>query len=144
MASVEAGKVLNDLFINPRFDESKVVVTFTAPAGASAAQWEIHDHQGVILRGTLSLAPDSLAQFEAVIDGFKPWNVDSPYLYTLRLTLTVDGKPVQISERFGMRKIHVEGGQIFVNNEKFYARGYIRGREAHDHPNLQNMPLEDW
>ena len=35
-----------------------------------------------------------------------------------------------------MRKVHVHGRQIFFNNRPFYLRGFIRGREAHDHPNL--------
>jgi hypothetical protein len=140
----ETAKVLGDLFIKPLFDDSKIEVTFTAPAGASAAKWEIHDQKGPILHGSLGLKEETLAKFQAAIDDFKPWNVDSPYLYSLHLTLTVDGEEVEVIQPFGMRKIHVEGDQIFVNNEKFYMRAYIRGREAHDHPNLEGMALEDW
>ncbi len=137
-------EILNDLFIIPDFDNSKVVVTFTAPKGCSRAGWQIIDGGKAIIKGELEVKAGEVNKFEAEIKNFKPWNVDTPYLYQLKMSLTIDGKAAEIAENFGMRKIHATSDSIFVNNEKFYVRGFIRGREAHDHPNLENLPLEEY
>ena len=53
--------------------------------------------------------------------------------------MTIGKKTVPLSRNFGMRKFHVENKQIHLNNSPFYVRGIIRGREAHDHPNLSSI-----
>ncbi|MEN7973821.1 MAG: glycoside hydrolase family 2 TIM barrel-domain containing protein, partial [Verrucomicrobiota bacterium] len=45
---------------------------------------------------------------------------------------------------FGMREIRAEGDGLYVNGKPFHVRGFIRGREAHDHPNLEGLPLVEW
>ncbi|RPI64732.1 MAG: hypothetical protein EHM48_00165, partial [Planctomycetaceae bacterium] len=136
--------VLNDLYIVPDYDQASVRVTFTAPAGCTKARWQVLDGRKVVAEGSLATQADKEAGFQAAMPNFKPWNVDSPHLYQVRLVLTVAGEECVVTENFGMRKIHVVGDQIYVNNEKFYVRGYIRGREAHDHPNMENLPPEEW
>jgi len=136
--------MLNDLFIIPGYDDSKITVTFTLPRGCSAIHWEVIDNGSPIVRGKIDVSSGHKVHFEAPIKNFKPWNIDAPYLYTLKLSLTVDGKAVEMSEHFGMRKIHVTKDEIYVNNKPFYARGYVRGRDAHDHPNFEELPLEEF
>jgi beta-galactosidase len=43
-----------------------------------------------------------------------------------------------------MRTIGTTEDAIAVNGRPFFARGVIRGREAHDHPNLAGLPLEEF
>ena len=121
-------KVLNDLFIVPCFEESKVNVTFTVPSGCTAVQWTIEEEKKGITSGSLAAQDGEKAEFAASIPDFKPWNIDTPFLYTLKLRLMIAGKPVDVAERFGMRKINATQDGIYVNNYKFYARGFIRGR----------------
>ncbi len=137
-------KILTDLFIVPCFDESKVNVTFTVPNGCTAVQWAVEEEGKAVTSGKLIVQAGKKTEFEAAVPDFKPWNIDTPFLYTLKLNLMVDGGPVELVERFGMRKIHATRDAIYVNNHPFYARGFIRGREAHDHPNLLNLPLEEY
>lgn len=137
-------RLLKDLFVVPQFDESKVRVTFTVPAGCTIAQWEIFDEDKCIAQDNIDTRRIEKAEFEAEMPDFKPWNVNSPYLYTLKMLLILNGKPVEMTESFGMRKIHATKDHIYVNNEKFCVRGYIRGRDAHDHPNFENLPLEEY
>jgi len=54
----------------------------------------------------------------------KLWSPESPFLYGLELTVTSpEGKEVdRVSSYFGMRKIHVEGNRIYLNNAPYYQR----------------------
>lgn len=137
-------RIVKDLFIIPRYDDSKITVTFTSPRGCSSAQWAIIDGNKQIAHGNIDIKKSHEVDFEAPIENFKPWNVDTPHLYTLKLFLTIDGKNVEASENFGMRKIHATTDGIYVNNKPFCARGYIRGRDAHDHPNFEALSLEEF
>ena len=136
--------VLNDLFLRPDYDGSRVTVAFTAPEGCSDSRWAILDGERVVVEGVVPAVAGAESSFEANLPGFIPWNVHSPHLYTLALDLVIDGRERPERHDFGMRKIHVAQGGLYVNNQRFYVRGYIRGREAHDHPNLENLPLEEY
>ena len=135
---------LKDLFVRPDYDSGDAIVTFTTPAGCGRAEWTILDGDVGVAEGTLEAQPGVEARFEARIENFKPWHVNTPHLYTLCLKLVGDGKGAEVRQDFGMRKIHVAGDGLYVNNERFYVKGYIRGREAHDHANLENLPLGEY
>lgn len=65
----------------------------------------------------------------------KQWDAEHPNLYTLRTTLTVDGRIVQINEeRVGFREIHY-GGREGTDANKVYVNGKevkLRGTCRHD------------
>lgn len=78
--------------------------------------------------------------FSIQIDDFIPWHVDTPHLYTLRISPSEEGSAQTIEQPFGMCKLEVTSDSLYLNNQPFYVKGYIRGREAHDHPNFKNLP----
>ncbi|MFH0938571.1 MAG: glycoside hydrolase family 2 TIM barrel-domain containing protein [Planctomycetota bacterium] len=126
---------LPDLFICPDFDGAKAIITFTPPKVFSGGSWKITAGKKTVASG--KLAPtQNLISFEVALEKFTPWTPENPFLYALMLTLKAGRKEVQIEQSFGMRKIHTINRQIYLNNKPFYIRGVIRGREAHDHPNL--------
>jgi len=144
MSNVVASPV-PDLFVVPDFDHGRVVVSFTPPAGCAAVAWRLWKADRQIAHGEVTPGTDgSTAQFEADLGDFVPWTVDEPFLYLLDLSLASGGQDLMVRQRFGMRKIHVEGNQIFFNNQPFYVRGHIRGREAHDHRNLTGVSERDY
>ena len=114
-------EVLNDLFVVPDFDESKVKVAFTVADGCTAVQWAVEEGKKVVTQGKLNVHAGETAGFEAAIPDFKPWNIDTPFLYTLKLSMTIDGEPVEHTEQFGMRKIHTTRDEIYVNNKKLHS-----------------------
>lgn len=136
--------VLNDLFIIPGYDDARITVTFTAPEGCTQAHWRLLDQGEVIREGDVKTTSAQAVRFEASMENFKPWNVNTPNLYILELELAVNGEDHRVAQEFGMRKMHITAEGLYVNNEKFYVKGYIRGRDAHDHPNLENLPLEEY
>jgi len=63
------------------------------------------------------------------------WTPDTPVLYTLE----ADGQ----SWRFGYVDLRPDGAGLRLNGAPFYARGFIRGITAHDHPNLSGGSTRD-
>lgn len=128
-----------DLFVRPDYDHSTVQVSLTAPRGCQTGRWEIWDGDAVVSSGSFHCMPGEGINFFAPLENFKFWHVHSPYLYDFKMVCETSDGTVCKTLRFGMRKFHIEGTELFVNNEKFYIRGVIRGREAHDHPNLAGL-----
>lgn len=132
--------MLNDLFIRNDFDVGKIAVSFTKPKNCSAVDYQIIDGTNTIAQGSVDTGASSgVVTFDEELPGFKPWSIESPHLYLLKMTLNTDDGPVEVDQTFGMRKVHVKGREIYFNNEPFYVRGFIRGREAHDHPNMMGV-----
>lgn len=80
-------------------DEGKVVATKIVPANNNAT---------VVLP----------------VKNMKTWSPDSPFLYDLSYeVIDPQGKTVDaVNSYIGMRKVHIEGNKIYLNNEPFYQR----------------------
>ncbi|MBN1808031.1 MAG: hypothetical protein JW909_03120 [Planctomycetes bacterium] len=134
--------VLPDLYIEPRYDLASVNVSFTVPGGVKVRRVSILEG-GEKIHSVAGRGRPRTVSVEFPMKGFRPWSTDSPFLYTLAIELSRKGKPEITRQNFGMRKFHVQDKRIFMNNRPLYIRGFIRGREAHDHPNLQGLsPVE--
>ena len=133
MLNVE--KIRNNLFIIPDFDDACVRVELRVPKRCSRLAWRITDGKKTIGTGKI-VRPKGKVRFACAMPNFKPWTPDTPHLYMLKLSVSVGKTTCELSHAFGMRRFHVAGNTIYLNNKPFYVRGIIRGREAHDHPNL--------
>jgi len=136
--------IIPDLFILPDYDNAEVFITFTTPEKLTQFKWKITSQEGKIVKSGSLKNLSGKTKFNLKINNFIPWSVECPFLYFLSLTFNLKGKPVAVKQQFGMRKFHIDGKQIYLNNKPFYVRGFIRGREAHDHPNLLNLSLTEY
>ena len=131
--------IIPDLYVLPDIDNHTVSVSFTRPKRATTAiQWKIADGSKTLASGKCSASGKRIA-FVSKLKNYELWSPESPYLYSLILEWKAGSERVNVSQNFGMRKISVQDGRICLNNEPFYIRGFIRGREAHDHPNLLGL-----
>lgn len=137
-------ELLPDLFVRPDYDNAGAIVTFTAPQSCTNADWAVLDGESVVSSGTVQTDGGVETSFVVEMGEFKPWNVNTPNLYALRMRLTIAGSEVEDTQDFGMVQMRVTPDNLFVNNKRFFLRGHIRGREAHEHPNLENLPLEEY
>jgi len=109
--------------IIPDLDNGRVNIT-VFPAGDKA-------------RGTVDIAVKSdgktIAAASAKIAGacvaipidlpeVRSWSPEDPFLYDLELTLSASDGRDNVESYFGMRKIHIEGRTLFLNNQPFYMR----------------------
>ena len=77
----------------------------------TAVTHEILDAQGNIV-GTKKVSSPHL------------WTAETPYLYTLRTTLTLKGKPLQtFVQKFGFREVSIEGNVLKLNGQPIKLRG---------------------
>lgn len=136
--------IVKDLFIVTDIDNAIANITFRAPTGCTAVAWAVLAGRKTVAKGRLRTTARKKVAIDAHIPDCRIWSITNPNLYTLKLTFTIHGKPQVGTERFGMRTIKAEGNAILVNNLPFFCKAYIRGREAHDHPNLENLSLYDF
>jgi beta-galactosidase len=138
-------KVLEDLFVKPDFDNEKIIVTFSNIDNYTTIEYTILDGQKRVNSGTVEVDPSELTvSFEVDLPAFKPWSAEHPFLYLLQMELVAKKNKIEVEQLFAMTKIHVKDRQIYFNNKPFYIRGYIRGREAHDHPNLTDLSTKEY
>lgn len=134
-------KILHDLFIVPDIENSKVEISFTSPNSSKSADWKILESDGNTVCSCNLQNLTEKVKIDAEIPDCKLWSISSPHLYSFEIIFDNGTKE---SVKFGMRSIKVEGKEILINNKAFCARGYIRGREAHDHPNFLDLPLVEY
>lgn len=69
-------------------------------------------------------------RFDGKLRGVKLWSAETPELYTLVLTLSVDGKVVETtSTRIGFRKVEIKNSQLLVNGKPLE----VHGVNIHEH-----------
>jgi Glycosyl hydrolases family 2, TIM barrel domain/Glycosyl hydrolases family 2 len=130
--------MLEDIFIKPDIDNAKICVLFTKPEDCTKVAYSVCDGDQVVSNGTMDIPAETTnVSFEQDMGEFKTWSTEHPYLYKLKLELTIGIDVNDIEQTFGMTKIHIDNRKLFFNNMPFYIRAHIRGREAHDHPNLR-------
>jgi beta-galactosidase len=132
---------LSDLFVVPGIEKEIIEVSFTAPGNCESGAWKILDENlKVIAEDQLSGSADQVITFTVSIPDCRLWSIDNPYLYTL----LIDWNGNSEKTTFGMRSFGTCGRDLLLNGQKFCARGHIRGREAHDHPNLMGLSLTEY
>jgi beta-galactosidase len=72
---------------------------------------------------------------KATIKNPRKWSAETPYLYTLLITLKdSDGKVVEIEScRIGFREVEIKDGQLFVNGKSIKLFGVNRHEHDPDH-----------
>lgn len=73
------------------------------------------------------------AKFQKLVKNPKKWSAETPYLYTLLLTLEVDGVVRYKAIRFGFRKVEIVGEEILFNGQPMLIRGVNRHDFDPDH-----------
>lgn len=100
-----------------KIDSRQVEVAISTLDGVKAGH--------AIRRVTLADQKSTEVTLQIPLNPFEPWSPDRPKLYKAEVTLLVDGKPVDgWVERFGVRKWETRGGDFYLNNHKFFVRGF--------------------
>ncbi len=90
---------------------------------------------------TLNLNADSKRtdKFAAKLKNVNKWSGETPYLYTLALTLSKDGKVLEsTSARIGFRKVEIKNSQLLVNGKAIE----IHGVNLHEHHQVKGHSID--
>ena len=105
-------------------------LTFEIPlAGDKKANIDLtlKDAEGKVVK-TVSL-PSMSPSPRGVIEvaGVKAWSAETPYLYTLDITLKKNGREIEtVSKKIGFRKVEIKGAQMLVNGQPVLIKGADR------------------
>lgn len=115
---------LKDVQIVPDLDGKRFIVTPRFRALQRGQTFRVHvNADGKTVARAAGPAFDGAA---LVLDLKNPrtWSPEDPFLYDLLLeVLDADGKVVDTVRSYaGMRKIHIEGNRVFLNNRELYQR----------------------
>lgn len=119
----------------PKTGQVRVRVRLGAPAAGGErifAQVVAPDGQTTWESFGPVLAPGQTeAEFALTLENPEPWDVDTPRLYTLRLTLQAPGTSAGLpamdtwEDTFGFRTIETRNGQIWLNGRPIYLLGAL-------------------
>lgn len=95
---------------------------------APEVKWKLAANSSLQIAGrhvTIRPGESQTLVLSAKADGkLKSWTPEAPNLYGLLLTLSVDGKPIDVRyERFGWRQFTLKGNQLCLNGEPIVLRG---------------------
>lgn len=118
-------------------------------AGASVTRMEIPIEQVLDLDNKAAVmnewfpqrGPRKLGRMVAKIPSPKLWTAETPYLYTLHMTLLNEAGEVveQATQRVGFRSVEVKGGQVLINGKPIRFRGVNR----HEHDPLTGRVMSE-
>ena len=140
--SAERKSSFSNLHILPDFDNSEVRVCFSAQEDINSVLVQVSNGMSIIAQENVLLCSRN-ASCKFKLESFVPWTVDNPFLYEVLFFVNLESA-CSLRQKFGMVKIRADKTSIYVNDNKFYVRGCIRGREAHDHQNFYDLPLTEF
>lgn len=130
-------------YVNTDFDEDfidadlEVTVQLGMVSEQAQILVELLDGKQVVSTGDISFQQREEAAKQLImhIEAPKKWDAEHPNLYTLRMTLSAEGKKVQVNEeKIGFREIQY-GGKDGTDGNKVYVNGHevkLRGTCRHD------------
>ncbi len=115
---------LKDMYIVPDLDQSRFVFepSYYGLEAGQKLRIRIKDGDKVVSEKTVPASDQTRAELN--IRKVKTWSPESPFLYGLEFdVLSADGKVLdQVASYAGMRKVHIVGNRIYINNEPVYLR----------------------
>ena len=87
----------------------------------------LKDAEGKVVKSMQlpSMSPSPRGVIE--VAGVKAWSAETPYLYTLDITLKKNGREIEsVSKKIGFRKVEIKGGQMLVNGQPVLIKGADR------------------
>ncbi|MBP3318034.1 MAG: beta-glucuronidase [Alistipes sp.] len=115
---LERVQVLTDI------DQGQIVVTPTFYGYAAGNKFAISVKDGAKVVSKVEVAASQGLPVVVPVKKAKLWSPESPFLYDVVYeVLAADGKVLdKVDAYVGMRKIHIEGTKIMLNNKPYYQR----------------------
>ena len=115
---------LKEVYVKPDLDNSQFLLepTFYALEKGLSFNVKLMDGNKVVAKKSAKAStPMTIA---LPVKNVKTWSPESPFLYDLEYEVVdANGKVVdRVVSYAGMRKIHIEGNRVFLNNQPLYLR----------------------
>ncbi len=114
---------LKNVYIVPDLDNSRFVVKPTYKSlNGQTIEVVVKDGDKVVSRAVKAATPGQDIAMD--IKKAKTWSPESPFLYDIDLIVKDKNGNIidQVSTYAGMRKVHVEGDRLYLNNQPYFLR----------------------
>lgn len=115
---------LKSAYIVPDLDNSCFVIEpdYRSLAPGMKIEVSLFDDNKRVARATTSASGHQ--RIVLPVKNVKTWSPEGPFLYDIKMqVLSADGSVIDCVRSYaGMRKIHIEGNKIFLNNEPYFLR----------------------
>ncbi len=133
----EAKQCIRDFYITTDLDEKytdsktdlQIQINNYAEEKKAVLKAEIIDENERITLGESEIdLKDRITKvnFSKLIENPKKWSAETPYLYKLLISMTVDGKTIYKCIRFGFKKVEIKGEKMLFNGKQMMLRGVNR------------------
>lgn len=115
---------LKDVYIVPDLDQSRFVVEPSYYGLAAGQQLRVTVKDGGKVVSSKTVPASAQTSAELPVKKAKTWSPESPFLYDIDLeVLDAEGNVIDKAASYsGMRKIHIVGNRLYLNNEPVYLR----------------------
>lgn len=131
---VEDFKLSAPLINDYRDGDFTVATKIVNPVKSQTVEVKIMDGDGIMFSDSHSIAGanDTGVSFHSIFDGVRPWNAETPNIYTLVITYKdTDGKTLEsFTHPFGFRTVEMRNGQLLINGRAVLFKGV--NRQEHD------------
>lgn len=115
---------LKEVYVKPDLDNSCFIMEpkFYALADGLSLNIRVKDGDKVVARKTVKATNPMTVVMP--VKNVKTWSPEDPFLYDIEYDVVDKAGNVvdQVTSYAGMRKIHVEGNRVFLNNQPLYLR----------------------
>ena len=119
-----SGTGLKDIYVIPDLDQSRFIIepSYYGLSSGQKLRVRVLDGDRVVSSAVVPSSAQSYAELPA--RKARTWSPESPFLYGIELeVISADGSVTdRVRSYAGMRKIHIEGNRIYLNNEPVYLR----------------------
>lgn len=139
---------LDELYIQPGIAPARCAASAAVRGRADVAEQvrlDVFDAEGRCVATKAAplgeaKAPDGRCRLAVAVPSARLWSPESPYLYTVRLSLLRGGRAIDgVASRFGLRQIEIRGPQFYLNGRRLFLRGY---GDDHIYPKAMAFPTD--
>jgi len=114
---------MESVHIVPDLDNARFIITPTIRNAKTGMTFRAALSDGDCEVASSQIHASSGTSLVLEIENPHPWDVDDPHLYDLNLELLDGGEIVDsVSTYAGLRKFHIEGNKVFLNNKPIFLR----------------------
>lgn len=119
-----SGTGLKDIYVIPDLDQSRFIIEPSYYGLSSGQKLRVRVLDGDRVVSSAAVPSSAQSYAELPVRKARTWSPESPFLYGIELeVISADGSVTdRVRSYAGMRKIHIEGNRIYLNNEPVYLR----------------------
>lgn len=127
-AHIKDIKITQDMLESSGFRNGELGLSVSVGKGKGThVEWTLADNDGNVVKTGNGSPAEAVFQSRAIVEDARAWTAETPYLYTLYVTLMKGDDIIEVIPlKVGFRHIGIHGGQLLVNGRPVLIKGVNR------------------